>query len=571
MILTVEVPMRDIGRMHRISAALSSAIAATARAFENRSTRRVQTAFLLGFVVDSGLLVVLAVTAFSVAGAVGVAGIGIARVTATVIFGVLAAAPLARWRADRVLLALGVARTVAAAITSAVVFLGPDPGSLFLVAAVMGATDAILRPAQSMLLPALARTPEELVTANIASSSAEALGTFGGPLTAAIFIALGAPAVAGVVLVAAQVVGLFVLADIHFEDQHDEQGPDRRAAGRGLALGAGVTAIRQRPAIAVVIAGFMLQTMVRGLLTTLAVVLSVELIHLGEAGVGLLGSAMGVGGILGIGVGLALRRSNTNAFVLALAGWGLPIAFIGLLPLPVVAGLAFALTGLSNALLDTVGFTLLQRGCRNDERGAVFALFEGATAVSAAAGYFLAPALIAGLGIRSALVATGAILPIASLIIWMLLRRANAVEVVPWDLVERLRNVPAFRVLPLTGIERLVSGAVPASFSAGDMLMEKGAPGDRFLVIETGEVQVTDGDRVLDTLGPGAGIGEIALMRGSPRTATVTALTDVTAQSFDAGLFLAAVRGPAATSAATLLMDERLARSATSGMTDPIH
>ena len=563
--------MRDIGRMHRISAALSSAIAATARAFENRSTRRVQTAFLLGFVVDSGLLVVLAVTAFSVAGAVGVAGVGIARVMATVIFGVLAAAPLARWRADRVLLALGVARTVAAAVTSAVVFLGPDPGSLFLVAAVMGATDAILRPAQSMLLPALARTPEELVTANIASSSAEALGTFGGPLTAAIFIALGAPAVAGVVLVAAQVVGLFVLADIHFEDQHDEQGPDRRAAGRGLALGAGVTAIRQRPAIAVVIAGFMLQTMVRGLLTTLAVVLSVELIHLGEAGVGLLGSAMGVGGILGIGVGLALRRSTTNAFVLALAGWGLPIAFIGLLPLPVVAGLAFALTGLSNALLDTVGFTLLQRGCRNDERGAVFALFEGATAVSAAAGYFLAPALIAGLGIRSALVATGAILPIASLIIWMLLRRANAVEVVPWDLVERLRNVPAFRVLPLTGIERLVSGAVPASFSAGDMLMEKGAPGDRFLVIETGEVQVTDGDRVLDTLGPGAGIGEIALMRGSPRTATVTALTDVTAQSFDAGLFLAAVRGPAATSAATLLMDERLARSATSGMTDAIH
>jgi CRP-like cAMP-binding protein len=95
--------------------------------------------------------------------------------------------------------------------------------------------------------------------------------------------------------------------------------------------------------------------------------------------------------------------------------------------------------------------------------------------------------------------------------------------------------------------------------------MEKGAPGDRFLVIESGEVQVTDGDRVLDTLGPGAGIGEIALMRGSPRTATVTALTDVTAQSFEAGLFLAAVRGPAATSAATMLMDERLARSAAQG------
>ncbi|MBI2762319.1 MAG: MFS transporter [Chloroflexi bacterium] len=548
--------------MSRFLAAMSVAVSATASALENPSTRRVQAASLLGFVVDSALLVLLAVTVFAVAGAVGVAAIGVARVASSSVFGVLAAAPLARWRADRVLVALGIARGLAATVATAAILFRSDPSWLFLVAAVMGASAAIQRPAQSTLLPALARTPEELVTANVASSTAEAVGSFAGPLMAAFFIATGAPAAAGLTLVVTQIVGVIALSDIHFEDQHDARGPTPNASGGGLALGTGIAAIRERPAIAIVIAGFGLQTLVRGLLATLAVVLSVQLIELGEAGVGLLGAAMGVGGVLGIVVGLALRRSSPNAFVVALAGWGLPIAFIGVLPLPVVAILAFALTGLSNALLDIVGFTLLQRGCRNEDRGAVFAIFEGATAVSAAIGYILAPAFVAVFGIRSALVATGAILPVAAVIIWVLLRRESPVEAVPWTMVERLRDVPAFRVLPLTGIERLVSGAVPVAFSAGAVIMEKGAAGDTFLVIEVGEVIVSDEGRVLGALGPGAGIGEIALIRGVPRTATVTALTDVTALSFDAAAVLAAVSGPAATSAASRVMDERLARSA---------
>lgn len=551
--------------MNRIFAALSDAVSATASALENPNTRRVQAAFLVGVGVDSAVLVLLAVAAFGVAGPLGVAGVGIARVLATIVFGVLAAAPLARWRVDRVLFTLGVARGFAAAGVTAVILLNGGLVWLFLVAAIEGAIDAILKPAQSTLLPALARTPEELVTANIASSTAEAVGTFLGPLVAAFFIASGAPALAGVTAVVAQIIGVIALSDIHFEHQGDERGPSSGASGPGLGLSAGISAVRQRPAIAIVILGFGLQTMVRALLGTLVVVLSIEVIQLGEAGVGVLGAAMGIGAIFGIVVGLGLRRSTPAAFALALAAWGLPIAVIGLVPLPLVAVFALMVTGLSNALLDIVGFTLLQRGCRNEERGAIFALLEGATGAFAAVGYLAAPVLIQVFGIRTALVATGALLPIASVIVWIMLRRARGIEAVPWAMVQRLREVPAFRVLPLTGIERLVTSAVPVAFRAGEVLMQKGAPGYDFLVIETGQVEVSDEGRVLSTLGPGTGLGEIALMHGGPRTATVTALTDVTAQSFDAGLFLAAVSGPAATSATTRLMDERLARSAPPG------
>ena len=266
---------------------------------------------------------------------------------------------------------------------------------------------------------------------------------------------------------------------------------------------------------------------------------------------------MGIGGIVGVVAGLALRRSTAIAFALALAGWGLPILVIGAVPVSVVAVLAFVVTGLSNALLDIVGFTLLQRGCRNEERGAVFAIFEATAGLFATIGCVAAPLLITAFGVRAALLATGALLPAAAAILWLILRRSGDVEEVSEEAIEGLRRIPAFRVLPLTAIERLVASGVPVSFGAGDILMRKGAPGDRFLVIETGTVEVTDGGRVLNVLGPGVGLGEIALLRGGPRTATVTALTDVTARSFDAGTFLAAVSGPAASAAATIVVDER--------------
>ena len=63
-------------------------------------------------------------------------------------------------------------------------------------------------------------------------------------------------------------------------------------------------------------------------------------------------------------------------------------------------------------------------------------------------------------------------------------------------------------------------------------------------------------------LGPGAGVGEIALIRRSPRTATVIALTDVTGYSVDASTFLAAVAGPAAAAVTERMAQANLMRSA---------
>ena len=125
-----------------------------------------------------------------------------------------------------------------------------------------------------------------------------------------------------------------------------------------------------------------------------------------------------------------------------------------------------------------------------------------------------------------------------------------------------LRRVPAFAELPMTAVERVAAGLVPFSAEVGTALMTQHEPGDRFLVIGTGDIEVIVDGTPIHRLGPGAGVGEIALIRRGPRTATVIALTDVTGYSVDASTFLAAVAGPAAAAVTERMAQANLMRSA---------
>ena len=78
-------------------------------------------------------------------------------------------------------------------------------------------------------------------------------------------------------------------------------------------------------------------------------------------------------------------------------------------------------------------------------------------------------------------------------------------------------------------------------------------PGDRFYVIETGAADVIGDGRLVTTLGPGDGFGEIALLRRVPRTAMVRAATDLELQALTCDRFLPVVTGfpPSAREAGT--------------------
>jgi MFS family permease len=326
---------------------------------------------------------------------------------------------------------------------------------------------------------------------------------------------------------------------------------------------AGVRALQARPGAALVVVGFFAQTFVRGLLITLIVVASIELLGLGEAGIGLLSASIGAGGFAGALVALRLagRPRLAPAFALALALWGLPIAIIGAWPVAVLAASALFVTGVSNAVLDVAGFTLLQRSVPHQSRLAVFGLLEGVAGLGGATGGLTAPLLLGGFGPRGALFVAGAILPILALVTWPGVAQTDREAVIPERQLARLRAIPLFAPLPLTALERLAGAAVPVEFAPGQVLMAEGEPGDHYIIIETGDVEVTDAGRYLRTVGPGEGIGEIALLRQVPRTATVTAIGRVTGYTLDAAAFLDAVAAPASSAAAAVVIGERLAHS----------
>jgi CRP/FNR family transcriptional regulator len=90
-----------------------------------------------------------------------------------------------------------------------------------------------------------------------------------------------------------------------------------------------------------------------------------------------------------------------------------------------------------------------------------------------------------------------------------------------------LRNVRLFSDLDQKDLESLADEFNERRFSAGDKIALEGEGGLMFFVVESGEASVEVQGQEVATLGPGATFGEIALIDRRPRTATVTAISDL--------------------------------------------
>jgi len=92
-----------------------------------------------------------------------------------------------------------------------------------------------------------------------------------------------------------------------------------------------------------------------------------------------------------------------------------------------------------------------------------------------------------------------------------------------------LRNVGLFSALEEKDLESLAAEFSERRFAAGSKVAMEGESGLMFFVVESGELQVDVHGEAVSTIGPGGSFGEIALIDRRPRTATVTAITDVRA------------------------------------------
>jgi predicted MFS family arabinose efflux permease len=527
----------------------------------NRDIGRLEFGWTASVTADWAYVVAVMVTAYQADGALAVGGVGVARMLVATVSAPVVSGLAGQLGPRRLLIAIDAIRLVAIGAAALLLAAGGPSVALLAAVAVEAGAFAAIRPTQSAMLPALARSPAELVTANLASSTGESIGLFLGPALGGVAIALAGPVVTSVLVVAIVGVGLLAIVPIHADRPPLPFARAGTLDAIRLRLLRGARIIAGAPAPRVVVAAFGAQATVRGILTVLVVVAAIDLLGVGESGVGVLNSAIGVGGFAGaVGSVLLVGRSRlAGPFTIALAAWGLPIAVIGLWPAAALAAGALAVVGAANATLDIAGFTLLQRITPNDGRAAVFGLLEGVGGLGVAVGSLIGPLLVVALGVRGALLVTGAVLPLTAALTWRALARADDAAVVPARELALLRSLPMFRPLPLTTLEQVAARMTTVHFDRGEVVIEQGAPGDCFYLVEAGTLEVErDGQRVA-TLGSPAAVGEIALLRHVPRTATVRATTPTAAFALTGPDFIAAVTSrPESVVAADEVVAERL-------------
>ena len=526
----------------------------------NPAMLRVQASWVLGNAAQWTFLVSLLVFAYDAGGVVLAAIVSTARILPAAVLAPLVSTLADRISPARVLRLANAGRVLAVGMSAAVLAMDMAPVLIVAGAIVEGVLGAVVRPATMALLPAIARSPEELVAGNAVTSTGEAAGTLVGPAVGGALLAIGGPLagfVGATVGIAAAAVVIPVAGVPDLPRSADQ--PDRNAWAE---VTGGFRALVTYPSAGLLIGLLSVQTFVRGVLTVLLVAVSVELLGLGDAGVGFLTSGLGAGGLVGAAASIGLVGSRRLALpiTLALAAWGIPVALLGIIPFPWFAFVLLGAIGVANALLDVAGLTLVQRLVPNRVRARVFGALEGIVSLTLALGSLVAPWLVDAVGLEGALIIAGAILPILAAITAVPVGRADAAAVVPHEQVALLNGIPMFRPLGMTTIELLAGSMRPVEFEVGADLMTQGQSGDAYYILTGGTASVLQDGARIRRLEAGDGCGEIALLRDVPRTASVVADSPVAAFRLDRDAFLAAVTGTSASrAAADRLVSDRLA------------
>jgi hypothetical protein len=395
-------------------------------------------------------------------------------------------------------------------------------------------------PAHAALVTRFARTPAELAGADVARAMIEYAGFLAGALAAGVLTSVGQLDFA----FAAGGVSYLVTAAVLIRLPADEPALERRPS---VALAAAVRVLAAHPWMRLRAALFGANVLVQAMVELLLVIAALDVLGMGDGGVGWLFAAWAVGALIGGGAALALLGHGRLAAALA-AGLliaSAPIALVGTGPAPAPALLLLALLGVGFALVEAALVTLTQRLAPARVLGGVAMVDALVYAVARSAGAMLAAWLVVALGDKQAMLVAGLLLPAVAILSIRALLAADRGAAVPERAYARLRRLPLFAPLPRASIENLALAAATGSFGRGEEIVRAGGPDDRLYVVDAGTAEAVQPGRGRIGLREGDHFGGGALLRPGTAAATVSAVTPVTALTLAREDFLRAVRAPA--------------------------
>ena len=515
--------------------------------FRNPGLRRLQLAFGGSIVGDWAYAVAVAVYAYDRGGATAVGVLGVIRYVSLAVVTPFAATLGDRYPRRLVMVASDATRAVLVFVGAALIASGSPPLGVYALAVVTSLCGSPFRSAQASLIPDLAESPGELAASNVASSTIESVGFFAGPALAGLLLAVTSLSAVyifdGLTFVwsAALVLGIRPSA----RDKDTAPAPDAESSGGFLReVSAGYREIFGSRDLRLLVGLYCAQTVVAGASLVFGVAIAFGLLKLGNSGLGFLNATLGIGGFIGGFVALVLAQRGRLArnFGIGVLFWAAPLLLVAAWPSVATAVAVMILLGLANSVVDVNAYTILQRISPEAVMSRVFGAMESAVIGGMAVGALLMPILIGTIGIRWGLTVVGT--GVSALVVLGMpgLRRIDVITFAPPGL-ELLRSVSLLSLLPEPTLESLARALVRIEVPAGEAFIREDDPGDLFYVIETGTVEVTKNGRHVAALGRGDYVGEIALLRDVPRTATVTATTAVVLQALDREHFIPAVTG----------------------------
>ena len=507
------------------------------------SLRRLQAAWFASQVGNWASFVALSVYAYGVGGASAVGLAALARMLPAAL-----AAPAMGLLGDRhsrrdVLVTVTAGRTATLALTSVAVGLRAPAGVVFALAAAYMMLGTVDRPPGSPG-PLVGECSKAAAAANSLSSTIDNGAFLIGSLVGGLVVAAWSVQAAFGVTAGALLLATGALAAIPRDTRPAHAKP---LPGDNLAHEAaeGLRVITADPGLRLAVGVLAGSTLAEGAIDVLVVVVALQLLDLGPAGLGWLNAGWGLGGMLG-GAGtivLLVGGRLVTCLVVGSVLVGAPLVVLAGVPAAGVAGAGLVVLGVGFSLVEVAGLVLVQRLAGDAVLARVFAVIEGSYQLTTGLGSITAPLVVALLGVRGALVVVGFALPVLVLARWRALGRFPSAAPVAEREFQLLRGIDMFMPLPLATAEQLARRMTAVRKSAGQWIVREGEPGDRFYVIASGTVEVLERGVLRRVQEPGDSFGEIALLRDVPRTATVLARGDVELFALERQDFLAAVTG----------------------------